>query len=35
VVPYLSLVLTPGVMIGAVKTLPVGTRQRVARSEVA
>jgi oligosaccharide repeat unit polymerase len=33
--PYLSVVLAPRVMTGAVKTLPVGTRQRVASSGAA
>jgi hypothetical protein len=33
--PYLSVALTPLVMTGAVRTLPVGTRQRVPTSEAA
>ncbi len=33
--PYLSIVLTPGVMTGALRSLPAGTRHRVPSSEVA
>ena len=33
--PYLSIVLTPLVMTGALRSLPAGTRQRVPSSEVA